>query len=122
MTIPLALSAFTHLWNPIGFPSMYIDETTYLRRAMVVLEGSGPIDKSYPLPQYDHPFFGQLFLAGVFRIIGYPDLLVHSIAKGDIRSVEMLYLVPRVLMGILAVVDTFLVYKIAERRYNRMLH
>jgi 4-amino-4-deoxy-L-arabinose transferase-like glycosyltransferase len=31
----------------------------------------------------------------------------------------MLYLVPRVLMGILAVVDTFLVYKISERRYNR---
>ncbi len=31
----------------------------------------------------------------------------------------MLYLVPRVLMGILAVVDTFLVYKIAETRYNR---
>src|ERR687885_2696930 len=31
----------------------------------------------------------------------------------------MLYLVPRVLMGILAVMDTFLVYKIAERRYNR---
>jgi hypothetical protein len=31
----------------------------------------------------------------------------------------MLYLVPRVLMGILAVIDTFLVYKISERRYNR---
>ena len=31
----------------------------------------------------------------------------------------MLYLVPRVLMGILAVVDTFLVYKIADARYNR---
>ena len=78
---------------------MYIDETTYLRRAMVVLEGSGPIDRSYPLPHYDHPFIGQLFLAGLFRIIGYPYLFVHSIAKGDIRSVEMLYLVPRLLMG-----------------------
>src|ERR671931_1887898 len=31
----------------------------------------------------------------------------------------MLYLIPRVLMGILAVVDTFLIYKISERRYNR---
>ena len=33
----------------------------------------------------------------------------------------MLYLVPRVLMGILAVVDTFLVYKIADTRYNRKI-
>jgi 4-amino-4-deoxy-L-arabinose transferase-like glycosyltransferase len=31
----------------------------------------------------------------------------------------MLWLVPRVLMGLLAVVDTFLIYKIAERLYNR---
>jgi 4-amino-4-deoxy-L-arabinose transferase-like glycosyltransferase len=31
----------------------------------------------------------------------------------------MLYLVPRVIMGLLAIVDTFLVYKIAERRYSR---
>jgi hypothetical protein len=36
-----------------------------------------------------------------------------------VNSIEMLYLVPRVLMDILAVVDTFLVYKMAERRYNR---
>jgi hypothetical protein len=33
----------------------------------------------------------------------------------------MVYLVPRVLMGILAVVDTFLVYKISESRYGRNL-
>ena len=31
----------------------------------------------------------------------------------------MLYLVPRILMGILAVADTFLIYKIAEICYNR---
>jgi 4-amino-4-deoxy-L-arabinose transferase-like glycosyltransferase len=30
----------------------------------------------------------------------------------------MLHLAPRLLMGALAVVDTFLIYKIAERRYN----
>src|SRR5205823_13050311 len=34
-------------------------------------------------------------------------------------SIQTLYLVPRVLMGIFAVVDTFLLYKISERRYNR---
>ena len=31
----------------------------------------------------------------------------------------MLYAVPRVIMGILAVIDTFLIYKISEIRYNR---
>src|SRR5919206_239124 len=119
LIVVLALSAFTHLWNTVGFPSVHPDEAAYMRRAMVVLEGSGPIDKSYLHSPYDHPFFGQLFLAGIFRMIGYPDPFIHSIAKGDVHSVEMLYLVPRVLMGILAVIDTFLVYKISERRYNK---
>jgi 4-amino-4-deoxy-L-arabinose transferase-like glycosyltransferase len=45
----------------------------------------------------------------------HSSTVYHSI----VNSIEMLYLVPRVLMGILAVVDTFLVYKIAERRYSR---
>ena len=35
------------------------------------------------------------------------------------RSIEMLYTIPRILMGLLAVADTFLIYKIAERRYSR---
>ena len=67
--------------------------------------------------RYDHPYFGQLFLAATFKIIGYPDSLSPKV--GDMHSVGLLYLVPRVLMGLLAVVDTFLIYKIAERRYNR---
>src|SRR6187200_3175197 len=39
--------------------------------------------------------------------------------KGNIHSIKMLYLIPRILMGILAVIDTFLMYKISERRYDR---
>jgi Dolichyl-phosphate-mannose-protein mannosyltransferase len=84
-----------------------------------VLQGNGPVDKASVYPPYDHPFFGQIFLAGVFGVLGFPDLLTHQIAAGDVHSIEMLYLVPRVLMGILSVVDTFLVYKICERRYNK---
>ena len=118
--LPLALSAFTHIWNPIGFPSLYVDEGHYLRRAMLVSEhltlkeGEANYNEYH---SYDHPFFSQLFLGGIFEIIGYPDLL--NPIPGDKHSVEMLYLVPRVLMGVLAVVDTFLIYKILERRYNR---
>jgi hypothetical protein len=61
-------------------------------------------------------------------IDGYPESLNLSSASttidGDmINSIKMLHLVPRVIMGVLAVFDTFLVYKIAERRYNNgLLH
>src|SRR5918993_1504208 len=116
--IPLLLTAFTHLWNPIGFPMFHVDEGHYMRRAMNVLQGFGPQESnSTYIFAYDHPYFGQLFLASVLNVIGYPELLQPKV--GDIHSIEMLYFVPRVLMGILAVIDTFLVYKIAETRYNR---
>jgi hypothetical protein len=114
LAIPLIISAFTHLWNPIGFPyGPSNDEGIYIRRAMHVLTGQGPQESSL----YDHPYFSQFFLAGVFKIIGYPDSLNPSL--GNMHSIERLYLVPRILMGILAVADTFLIYRIAEYRYNK---
>jgi hypothetical protein len=129
MAIPMILSAFTHLFNPVGFPCVHYDEAVYLGRSMHVLQGLGPQDPASRFDHsqastssYDHPYFGQLFLAGIFKLIGYPNSLVHTSAAttNDIlHSIEMLYFVPRVLMGLLAVVDTFLVYKIAERRYSR---
>jgi Dolichyl-phosphate-mannose-protein mannosyltransferase len=87
-----------------------------MRRAIQTLEGLG-FQESGAL--FDHPYFGQIFLAGVFKIIGYPDSLNPK--PGDVQTVEMLYLVPRVLMGLLAVLDTFLVYKIADRLYDRKI-
>ncbi len=116
LALILLLSAFTHLWNPAGFPyGPSNDEGIYIRRAMNLLEGQGPQESFL----YDHPYFAQFFLAGVLGIVGYPDSL-HPSSNGDVlHSIELLYFVPRVLMGLLAVVDTFLVYKIAEHRYNR---
>jgi len=120
--IPLILSAFTHLFNPGGFPCVNFDEAVGIRRAMHFLVGLGPQDPSSRFDHsqastssYDHPHFGQIFLAGMFKIIGYPSSLNPS---SSIQSIEMLYVVPRVIMGMLAVVDTFLIYKIVERRYN----
>jgi len=86
-----------------------------MRRAMLVISNLGPQDPYYP---YDHPYFGQIFLAGILGMIGYPNSLNLS-PNGDVHSIEMLYLIPRLLMGILAIVDTFLVYKIAEYRHGR---
>ena len=85
------------------------------------MKGLGPQETSndpiaYPNYPYTHPYFGQLFLAGLLGVVGYPNSLHPT---PDVQSIEMLHLVPRVIMGILAVVDTFLIYKISERRYNK---
>ena len=83
-----------------------------MRRAMHVLQGLGPQESYF----YDHPFFGQVFLAATLGIIGYPDSMKPY--SGDIHSIEMLYIVPRIIIGILAVIDTLIIYKISERYYN----
>ena len=69
----LAISAFTHLWDAAGFPDIFFDEGAYMHRTMHVLAGLGPEEGAF----YDHPFFGQIFLAGALRGIGYPHSL-HS--------------------------------------------
>ena len=79
LAIPLVLSAYTHLWNVIGFPSIHIDEAHYMRRTMIVMKNLGPQDPYY---QYDHPYFGQIFLAAMLGIIGYPNSLNPSAEDG----------------------------------------
>jgi hypothetical protein len=116
LIIPLALSAFTHLWNPVGFPSPDYDEGVYMRRAMHILDGHGLQEMYDSFAAYEHPYFGPLFLAAVLGLIGYPHSLYSS---PDAQSIEILHVIPRLLMGFLAVVDTFLIFKIAELRYNR---
>ena len=133
LAIPLTLSVFTHLWNPIGFPAIHPDEGTYMRRAMHILAGLGPQEFAttqsneitiYDHPYhgqiylYDHPYFGQLYLAAILGLIGYPP--PHSTST-DTDLIGFLYLIPRLLMGALAVIDTLLVYKIAEYKYNKKI-
>jgi hypothetical protein len=120
--IPLILSSFTHLWNPAQFPSFHVDEGVYIRRALHTLSGLDPHDPDsrFDHPQsstssYDHPFFGQLFLAGIFKIINFPqNLIVNS----NSLPVEELFDTPRLIMGVLAVIDTLIIYKIGERKFN----
>jgi hypothetical protein len=82
-----------------------------MHRAMHVLSGLGPQEAVF----YDHPFFGQIFLATTLGLIGFPNSL-HS--STDPSSISLLYLAPRIIMGLLAIADTFLIYKIAENRYG----
>jgi hypothetical protein len=75
IAIPLLLSTFTHLWNPIGFPALWVVEGQYMHRTMHILEGLGHHHEQssiYPHP-YDHPYFGQYFLAGMLALVGYPE-------------------------------------------------
>lgn len=119
IALPLILSAYTHLWNPIGFPAVWVVEGQYMQRAIQVLEGEGLHEPRNIFAHfYDHPFFGQIFLAGMLAATDYPSSPTKS-SSISINSIEMLYLVPRLFMGILAIIDTFLVYKISEYRYNR---
>ncbi|MEO9308322.1 MAG: glycosyltransferase family 39 protein [Nitrososphaera sp.] len=112
--IILALAGFTHLWNATGFPDVFFDEGVYLARAMNVLDGLGPQVGYF----HDHPFFGQIFLAASLGLTGFPNSL-HPSMNQD--SIALLYLVPRILMGLLAVLDTFLVYLIADTKYGKKI-
>lgn len=99
ISLPLILSAFTHLWNPIGFPFPDVDEGIYSGRAINFLDTFNPQDR---FSGYDHPYFGQIFLAGFFSITGYQNLFISSTNL----NYEMILFVPRIFMGILAVTDT----------------
>jgi hypothetical protein len=90
-----------------------------MQRVMRVLEGEGlHKPRNIFAHFYDHTFFGQIFLAGMLAATDYPSSLPMP-SLISINSIEMLYLVPRLFMGILAIIDTFLVYKISEYHYNR---
>lgn len=120
--VPIVLSAIVHLWNPSGFPALHPDESDYIRKAMHVVAGLGPQEgTSDPIAinnqPYTHPHFGQLFLAAVLGVgFSGSNLLATSNLA---HTVEFLYTLPRVVMGLLAVLDTFLIFKIADRRYDR---
>ncbi len=83
-----------------------------MRRAMNVVETGNPQEGIF----YDHPYFGQLLLGGFLKSIGFPESVNSS---NDASSLEMIYLAPRLLMGILAVIDTFLIYKITEKKFGK---
>jgi hypothetical protein len=120
--IPLVLAAFTHLWNVTGFPSFHPDEGVYIRRALHIVAGLGLQDPSSKFDHsqqsttsYDHPYFGPLLLAGVFKVLGYPQ---NMSTTPDVPSIERLSSVPRIIMGVIAIIDTLLVYLISKRKYN----
>ena len=88
---------------------------------MYILEGKGLQEGSndlisIPSNKYDHPYFGQIFISSYLWLVGYPQSLNLST---DINSISSIYHIPRILMGLLTVLDTYLIYKIGQIRYNK---
>lgn len=110
LLIPLLLSGFIHIWNPVGYPDVFFDEGIYMRRAVNLLDTSNPQEGNV----YDHPYFGQIVIASILSITNYSGLTPTT----DPESLQSLYLIPRIFMGLLAVLDTFLIYKIVQNRYD----
>jgi len=54
---------------------MHIDEGYYTAKAMNILRTGNIGQEVINLHPYDHPYFGQIFLASIFAIIEYPDSL-----------------------------------------------
>ncbi len=110
LLIPLVLSGFIHLWNPVGYPDIFFDEGIYMRRAVNLLDTGNPQEGN----TYDHPYFGQIAIASVLALTDYSHLKPDT----DPDSLKSAYMIPRIFMGLLAVLDTFLVYKIAQIKYG----
>jgi hypothetical protein len=110
----ISISFITHLFNPIGFPSVHIDEGIYMYRAMHLLT-FGNLEWSPSF--YDHPYFGPIVLASVLYIINYPAIITPDFQ--EYSSVELAYIVPRLIIGLFFVLDTILVYAITKIHYNR---
>ena len=111
LVIILGLSAYIHMWNPAGVPLLMGDEGIYVERAVGVLDGE------LLYGRHDHPFFGQIVIAGFMQVTGYPDLFENP--QTDPSYLEAFYAYPRAFMGLLAVIDTLLVYLIADRVFGR---
>lgn len=110
----ISVTIFTHLFNPIGFPSVHVDEGIYMYRAMHLLTfGNLEWNTSF----YDHPYFGPIILASVLYIINFPAIIIPDL--NDYSSVELTYIVPRLIMGFFSILDTILLYAITKIHYNR---
>ena len=110
----LLVSTLFHLYNVTGFPTIHIDEGTYMYRAMHFLT-IGNIEWNHSF--YDHPYFGPIMLGSIFKIINFP----HSVPS-DILSQGLMdtpYTIPRIMIGLFAVIDTFLIYAISKKVYGR---
>lgn len=114
LLIALILSIFTCFYNLLQYPPLLYDEGTYIGKAMHLVNTHSPQEGTL----YDHPFFGQIFLGGILWLAGYSHFSPVLQQNNLVASVESLWVVPRLLTGMMGLIDTFFVFKISERRYG----
>jgi hypothetical protein len=116
LSIVLVLAGLTHLFNVAGFPIFHTDEGHYMRKILVVLNGIALQEKIgfYKVSAYNHPFFGEILISTLLRLTGYPNFIISH----TIPSIQLAIAFPRMIMGVFAIIDTFLVFKISHRAFN----
>jgi hypothetical protein len=115
LSIILILAGLTHLFNIAGFPIFLTDEGHYMRRILVVLHGIGLQEKSgFYTDAYDHPFFGQILIGTLLHLTGYPNFIISH----TVHSIQLAIAFPKMIIGLFAIIDTFLVFKISRRAFN----
>jgi Dolichyl-phosphate-mannose-protein mannosyltransferase len=118
--ILIGLAGFTHLWNVVGFPYPEFDEGIYMGRGLYFLTYQVLDDPRFI---HDHPYFGNIFMAGLFKLANFVDPnLLNTPEHGYESSIVELFLSSRIAMGVLAIIDTILIYKIVERVYKNRTH
>lgn len=110
----LSVSTLFHLYNVTGFPTIHIDEGTYMYRAMHFLT-FGNVEWNHSF--YDHPYFGPVMLGSIFKIFNFPHFALSNIQFQGLMDAP--YTIPRIMMGLFAVIDTFLIYAISKKLYGR---
>lgn len=125
----VALSSFTHLHALTNNPGIWWDEGTYIGRGIVVVRqhtlypDSDAMESNvayYGTDYYGHPFLGWGILALVFALVGYPGSLQGR--PPGVDTLALYYLVPRTVMAVLTILDTFLIYAVGRRAFGRPRH
>ncbi len=105
----IGLAAAIHLVNITGFPTFFVDEGTYIQRAIIFGQTGDPTSPAGTF--YFHPFLVWVVLGAFFTVFNFPASWK--------ASPELLYLLPRSLFAIIGVLDVLLVYFVVQRVYHR---
>ncbi len=108
----LATIVFNNCWSISLFPDYFGDEGTYIGRA-INFEKSLQV---YQNPDYvDHPPLGWIIPSIVFRIIGFPDSIIHFTNENLDQQIQTLVLIPRLIEALFVAIISILIYKISMK-------
>lgn len=109
---------FNASYNLPNFPTFFWDQGVYIERGLNFIKDSVVYDD----PTYiDHPPLGWIIPSLIFKVIGFPDSIVHikSSTNSDLgEQIMFLFLIPRLVAVSFTMITAVLIYKIALILYN----